>query len=156
MKRSKIGLLCLMIGLATLCNSCSEEDLVSHVPTFSYMAFNPTAPHVGQTITATCVQSHKGSLLDRTTYAWSYTVNGQTTDVNSATTNYGVDNSDPFIRFTPTEAGNYSITVTIRYNLSAKTDGTSGSYTIPDGTVSYQNGTLVSLVTITKKFNVLE
>ena len=139
MKRSKIGLLCLMIGLATLCNSCSEEDLVSHVPTFSDMAFNPTAPHV-----------------DRTTYAWSYTVNGQTTDVNSATTNYGVDNSDPFIRFTPTEAGNYSITVTIRYNLSAKTDGTSGSYTIPDGTVSYQNGTLVSLVTITKKFNVLE
>ena len=132
MKRSKIGLLCLMIGLATLCNSCSEEDLVSHVPTFSDMAFNPTAPHVGQTITATCVQSHKGSLLDRTTYAWSYTVNGQTTDVNS------------------------SITVTIRYNLSAKTDGTSGSYTIPDGTVSYQNGTLVSLVTITKKFNVLE
>lgn len=150
------GLLLAGLSLAACDDS---DDYASHPPYFSDITFSPDTVRAGETFVATAVQSSAGTLLDRTTYTWTLSQNGEEVDVAHRYTTGGVY---PYLPSNPTDtltigtAGSYVLTLVARYNISGQSDGTYYYVSSDDGSfsASCQGGSWNYTITMTKTFRV--
>lgn len=169
----------LWIGVATLCfafASCSDEandeKYRSEPPTFSDLTFKTVDTgsetiHVGEKFVVTAEQKKLRRLLNTTTYSWSVTPNSnsQVSQKYVQSVIYDQETQNPTDTLVITEAGDYEITFTARYNVSGNTTVWSSKYGYTysesfadgNGTATYTTGGLFYFgVTATKSFSVVE
>ncbi len=149
-----IGLTALALALA----ACGDDkDYTSHPPLFSDMTFNGDILYAGDTLIATAVQSRTAQLVDRTTYSWELTQDGETVDVDhhyidQVVYPYAPQNpTDTLVIETP---GVYTLTLKADYNISGQSDGSTFSTNITNGTVTCSASLFRFMMTITKRFRV--
>jgi len=111
---------------ALLLAACSEKAEDSYAPVYERMTFDPATAHVGDSVTATVIQSSKGHGLAGTDYVWNISyayldknmVAKDTTVQIRKHTNYdGLDDSDPSVKFLVPE-NCASTTINVRMNAS--------------------------------------
>jgi|GEM_PF-515058 len=152
--------------LLVLPAACSEDDdkYNSIVPEFSDMQFHPldkasgNVIYAGEPFVATAVQSSRGRLLDRTTYAWALNDEDEEMDVPHKYRKevvYDVQSDNPTDTIIVSRPGNYRLRFRANYRVSGTGSGGGSIISIPGGQITYYLSTLTYQVTIDKNLKVV-
>ncbi len=163
MKHIKAALLPGVMLASLTMFSCSDDasDYQSHPPVFSDITFDRDTIYVGEKFVATAVQSSTATLVDRTTYEWTLTENGNEVDITHNYTGsvvYPYAPQDPTDTLTISTAGRYVLTLEARYNISGQSDYQYYNVSSSDNSfsASCMGGAWNYTITMTKIFRVYE
>ena len=138
---TKPHLILAALAISVFLTGCeNDEQYQSHPPIFSDITFNSDTIYAGDTIVATAIQSQGATLVDRTTYEWTLTQNGNPVDTKHEYVKevvYPNSPSNPTDKFTVEQPGTYNLTLEACYNISGQSDGATYSNFSQDGSFSY-------------------